>query len=102
VEILGALLNLFGININSQDDEGNTVLHCMIQFYCDDLFDAPHAWGGMIETLLTRQVNPHLENLAGKTARQILEAWLEDERALPEDEKTANAEEAFGIGVVII
>jgi hypothetical protein len=93
--VLASLLFLPDMDINSQDDEGNTVLHFMVQCHWNTACGL--GFGENIEVLLACGANPHLENLAGKTARQILEEEKEiEEKALPKDEWIDNSEEALG------
>jgi hypothetical protein len=87
------------MDINSQDDEGHRVLHCMVQCHWNTVCGL--GFGENIEIPLACGANSYLENLAGKIARQLLGEGKNREKYC-RGEKTANAEEAFGIGVVII
>jgi hypothetical protein len=71
--LLEALLSLKIIDVDSQDEDGNTVLHYFVlkNCYSDGTCEE------QIRILLDADVNPLIRNNAKKTARQILEDAVE-------------------------
>jgi hypothetical protein len=94
-ETLAALLWLPGIDINSQDIKGNSALHEYAQVFVECLLDTLDSGGGEIDILLECGINPCLENTEGKTARNLVEKWIEEEKAVPPEERHSNSEAAI-------
>ncbi|MDR0740829.1 MAG: hypothetical protein LBF34_03930 [Puniceicoccales bacterium] len=91
-EVFATLLCLPGIDVNDQDDEGNTILHYMILCFIDCLNSSCIGFQEEIEMLLACGANPCLKNTDGKVACQFLEEWRDEERGLPIKDKSADSE----------
>ncbi|MDR1906748.1 MAG: ankyrin repeat domain-containing protein [Puniceicoccales bacterium] len=89
--ILALLLCLLDIDIDSQDNEGNTALHYFVLCHLE-CFDGS-GFEDEIKLLLSCGANPCLRNSKGKTARQLLEDWKREEEELPKEERSRNFEE---------
>ncbi|MDR2812730.1 MAG: hypothetical protein LBB05_03030 [Puniceicoccales bacterium] len=93
-EVLVVLLCLPGIDIDAQNNEGDTALHADVSAYLYFLPDAFFA-REEIRLLIKCKANPFLKNEEGKTPRQLLEEWKRKKEVLPLKKRPPNSGEAL-------